>query len=45
MWYNAPKLLSVGRLERGGTDYVFDVRDVARLVEQYEQKISPNILS
>ena len=36
MWYNAPKLLPVGGLERGGTDYVFGVKDVARLqVEQH----------
>ena len=31
VWYNAPKLLPVGGLERGGTAYVFGVKDVARL--------------
>ena len=30
MWYNAPKLLPAGGLGRGGTDYVFGVKDVAR---------------
>ena len=28
MWYNAPKLLLVPGLERGGTDYVFGVKNV-----------------
>jgi len=32
MWYNAPKLLPAGGLERGGTDYVFGMKGVARLV-------------
>jgi len=32
MWCKAPKLLPDGGLERGGTDYVFGVRDVARLI-------------
>ena len=31
VWYNAPKLLQAGGLERGGTLYVFGVEDVARL--------------
>jgi len=31
MWYNAPKLLPAGGLERAGTDYVFGMKDVARL--------------
>ena len=31
VWYNAPKLLPAGGLERGGADYVFGVKDVARL--------------
>ena len=31
MWCNAPNVLSAGGLERGGTDYVFGVKDVARL--------------
>ena len=30
MWYNVPRLLSVGGLEYGGTDYVFGMKDVAR---------------
>jgi len=30
LWYNAPKLLPAGGLERGGTAYVFGVKDVAR---------------
>ena len=30
LWYNAPKLLPAGGLERGGTDYVFGAKDVAR---------------
>jgi len=30
MWYNAPKLMPAGGLERGGTDYVFGVKDVVR---------------
>ena len=30
-WYNAPKLLPAGGLERGGTDCVFGMKDVARL--------------
>ena len=35
VWYNAPKLLPVGGLERGGTEYVFGLKDFARLlVEQ-----------
>jgi len=29
VWYNAPKLLPAGGLERGGTDYVFGVKDVS----------------
>ena len=29
LWYNAPKLLPSGGLERGGTDYVFGVKDDA----------------
>ena len=29
MWYNAPKLLLAGGLERGGTDCVFGTKDVA----------------
>jgi hypothetical protein len=32
-WYNAPKLLPAGGLERGGTDFVFGKKDVTRLVE------------
>jgi hypothetical protein len=31
LWHNAPKLLPAGGLERGGTDYVFGMKDVARL--------------
>ena len=31
MWYNAPKLLPAGGMERGDTDYVFGGKDVARL--------------
>ena len=31
VWYNAPKLLPAGGLERGGTDCVFGVKDVALL--------------
>jgi len=31
LWYNAPKLLPAGGLEHGGTDYVFGMKDVARL--------------
>ena len=30
LWYNAPKFLTAGGLERGGTDCVFGVKDVAR---------------
>ena len=30
MWYNVPRLLSVGGLACGDTGYVFGVRDVAR---------------
>ena len=30
LWYNAPKLLPADGLERGGTEYVFGVKDVAR---------------
>ena len=29
MWYNAPKLLPAGGLDRGGSEYVFGVKDVA----------------
>jgi len=39
LWYNAPKLLPTGGLDRGGTDYVFCVRDVTRLVEQLDVTI------
>ena len=31
LWYNAPKLLPAGGPECRGTDYVFGVKDVARL--------------
>jgi len=32
MWYTVPRLLSVGGLECGGTDCVFGVKDVARML-------------
>jgi len=35
MWHNVPRLLSVGGLDCSGTDCVFGVKDVARLVEQH----------
>jgi len=36
MWYNVPRLLSVGDLECDGTDCVLGEKDVARLrVEQH----------
>ena len=31
LWYNAPKLLLAGGLERGITDYVFVVKAISRL--------------
>ena len=31
MWFNAPRLFSVGGVDCRSTDYVFGVRDVARL--------------
>jgi len=47
MWYNAPILLSVGGLDCSGTDYVFDVRDVAPLSRAtcFGKRIARNILS
>jgi len=30
LWYNAPKLLPAAGLERGGTHYLFGMKDVAR---------------
>ena len=35
LWYNAPKLMPAGGLERGGTDCVFGMKDVAPLSPSY----------
>ena len=37
LWYNAPMLLLAGGLERGGTDYVFGMKDVARQSALYHK--------
>jgi hypothetical protein len=34
LWYNTPKSLPAGGLERGGTDYVFGVKHVAHPQER-----------
>jgi hypothetical protein len=42
VWYNAPKLLPAGGLQRGGTTYVFGLRDVARLEQQPSHRTHPS---
>jgi hypothetical protein len=44
MWYNAPKLLSAGGLERRVPDYVFGVKDVARLKSSYNLDVLYHML-
>ena len=44
MWYNAPKLLPAGGLERGGTDYVFGVKDVVSNILHTEHIVSNSAL-
>jgi len=49
MWYNVPRLLSVGGLECGGTDCVFGVKDVAGLGQhpshrQQSGDITPHVV-
>jgi len=44
MWYNAPKLLSVGGLESGSMDCVFGVKELARLVLHTEHTVRTSAL-
>ena len=42
VWCNAPKLLPAGGLERGGTAYVFGVKDVTNQLNMFRAIFCPS---